>query len=121
MNGLVDSVPYEEWYNEHVLKPKLEAERKEREKRQALEEQIRADIRNGVYKLEHSRNHYDKHKSHKRYLDYVERNKAKGKQKPSYLTISYEEANELVRKYAGTGELVINMKTLEWLKKEHSR
>ena len=118
MNGLVGSVPYEEWYNEHVLKPKLEAERKEREKRQALEEQIRADIRNGVYKLEHSRNHYDKHNpSHKRYLDYVERNKAKGKQKPSYLTISYEEANELVRKYAGTGVLQFSSKG-EWINKE---
>ncbi|WP_249044219.1 hypothetical protein [Geobacillus thermocatenulatus] len=75
MNGLVGSISYDEWYNENVLKPKLEAERREREKRQALEEQIRADIRNGVYKLEHSRNHYDKHNpSHKRYLDYVERN-----------------------------------------------
>ncbi|ADU94518.1 head morphogenesis protein SPP1 gp7 [Geobacillus sp. Y412MC52] len=118
MNGVVDSVSYEEWYNKNVLKPKLEAERKEREKEQALEEQIRADIRNGVYKLEHSRNHYDKHNpSHKRYLDYVERNAAKGLHPPSYLTISYEEANELVKKYAGTGILQFSGKG-KWINKE---
>ncbi|CAG9620873.1 minor capsid protein [Sutcliffiella rhizosphaerae] len=118
-DGLIESMTYEEWYNEYIVKPKQEAERIEMERRQALISQTRTDIGNGKYKLQHSQNHFDKHNTqHKRYHDYVERNIAKGKQKPSYLTISYEEANNLVQKHAGTGIMKINNKSMEWMKKE---
>ncbi|MDQ0269949.1 minor capsid protein [Cytobacillus purgationiresistens] len=117
-DGLIDSMSYEEWYNESVLKPKQEAERIENEKRQSLISQIQSDIKGGEYKLQHSRNHFDKHNpAHKRYLDYVERNAAKGKQKPSHLIVSYEEADELVEKYAGTGEIKLT-KSGKWNNKE---
>lgn len=100
------NMKYKEWQDEYVLKPKEFAERKEKEKQEKLKDQIRDDIKNGQYKLEHSKNHYDKHNPiHKRYDDYVERNKAKGKQNPSYLAISFDEANDLVKKYSGTGNI----------------
>lgn len=112
------NMTYKEWYNESVVKPKEIAERKEKERQEKLKAQIKDDIRNGQYKLDHSRNHYDKHNpNHKRFDDYVERNKAKGKQKPSYLTISFEEANDLVKKYAGTGIIRLK-KNGTWNNKE---
>ncbi|MFJ7971309.1 minor capsid protein [Psychrobacillus sp. NPDC096389] len=113
------NMTYKEWHNEYVLKPKELAERKEIEKQEKFKAQIKDDIRKGQYKLDHSKNHFDKHiPKHKRYDDYVERNKAKGKQKPSYLTVSFEEANNLVKKYAGTGIPVINKSKMEWKQKE---
>lgn len=82
-----------------------------------LEKQIRNDIKNGVYKLEHNKQRYQNHLlGHKDYEEYIKRNKTKGLQNPSYLTISYEEANKLVEEYAGRGELVIIKG--EWKKKE---
>ncbi|MFZ0577712.1 MAG: polymorphic toxin type 50 domain-containing protein, partial [Psychrobacillus psychrotolerans] len=107
-----------EWYNENVVKPKEVAARKEKERQEKVKEEIRNDIRNGIYNLDHNKNRYDNHNpKHKRYDEYIERNKAKGKRNPSYLTISYEDANDLVKRLAGTGNIKI-MKNGSWDKKE---
>lgn len=112
------NMTYKEWYNENVVKPKEVAARKEKERKEKVKEEIRNDIRNGIYNLDHNKNRYDNHNpKHKRYDEYIERNKAKGKRNPSYLTISYEDANDLVKRLAGTGNIKI-MKNGSWDKKE---
>ncbi|MDI2588057.1 minor capsid protein [Psychrobacillus sp. NEAU-3TGS] len=112
------NMTYKEWYNEYVLKPKELAERKEKEKQEKLKAQIKDDIRNGQFKLNHSKNRYDNHNPrHKRYAEYIERNKSKGLQKPSYLTISFEETNDLVKKYSGSGSITLK-KNGTWDNKE---
>ncbi|MEK3993693.1 minor capsid protein [Psychrobacillus sp. FSL K6-2365] len=112
------NMTYKEWYNESVVKPKELAARIEKEKQEKVKEEIRNDIRNGIYKLDHNKNRYDNHNpKHKRYDEYIERNKVKGKQKPSYLTVSFEEANDLVKSLAGTGNIRL-MKNGSWDKKE---
>lgn len=111
---------YEKWYNEYVLKPEQVAKRNEIERaKERASKEIQEYISNNPDKLKVNKNRYENHNpNHKRYKDYVERNKVKGKRPPSYLSISYDEANELVKRYAGTGNPVINTKTLEWVKKE---
>lgn len=88
---------------------KMKAEIAERNKKEKISKQIQEDIKSGKYNLKYNKQHYEKHDpNHKRYEDYVERNLAKGKPKPSYLTITYDEAQELVEKYAGTGKILLN-------------
>lgn len=90
----------------------------ERKRNEKLISEIKSDLRSGDYNLKYNKGHFDKHDpNHKQYFNYIERNKVKGKQKPSYLTISYEEANALVEKYAGTGKIGLDNKG-EWNKKE---
>lgn len=112
------NMTYKEWYNESVVKPKEQAARKEKEKQEKVKEEIRNDIRNGKYKLDHSKNRYDNHNpKHKRYAEYIERNKSKGLPKPSYLNISFEETNDLVKKYSGSGNISLK-KNGTWDNKE---
>ncbi|MCK1999754.1 polymorphic toxin type 50 domain-containing protein, partial [Psychrobacillus psychrodurans] len=109
---------YKEWYNESVVKPKELAARKEKEKQEKLKDEIKNDIRNGKYKLDHNKNRYDNHNpKHKRYAEYIERNKSKGLLKPSYLNISFEETNDLVKKYSGSGSISLK-KNGTWDNKE---
>lgn len=90
----------------------------EEERKKKKEAKIKSDIKNGKYNLTFNKENYEKHVlNHKRYKEYVEKNIAKGKQKPSYLLITYEEAQGLIDEYAGTGKMKFR-KNGEWDKKE---
>jgi len=83
-----------------------------------VENEIKRDIINGKYNLKMKKESYEKHlKGHKRYIEYQQRNRAQGKFGPSYLTVSAEEAQELIYKYAGTGTLEFDRKG-NWTHKE---
>jgi SPP1 gp7 family putative phage head morphogenesis protein len=80
--------------------------------------ELKQAIKNGEYNLKHNLQHYRKHSvGTNEYNDYVERNAAKGKQKPSYLTVSFEDAQVLIDKHAGSGMIKIQ-RNGEWDKKE---
>jgi SPP1 gp7 family putative phage head morphogenesis protein len=83
-----------------------------------IENEIKHDIINGKYNLKMKKESYEKHlQGHKRFIEYQHKNRAQGKFGPSYLTISAEEAQELINKYAGTGILEFDRKG-NWTNKE---
>lgn len=71
-------------------------------------EEIRAGIKNGEYNLTLNKEAYEKHiEGTKRFDDYIERLKVKGSpHKPSSLLVSYNDAQELINKFAGTGTII---------------
>jgi SPP1 gp7 family putative phage head morphogenesis protein len=71
---------------------------------------VRYGIRAGEYDLTLNKQAYEKHlEGHKRFDDYTDRLRSKGSNHiPSSLTISYDKAQELIKSYAGTGEIITN-------------
>lgn len=87
-------------------------------KEDELKKQIQGDIKKGKYNLKHNIQHFQKHnKGTKEYSSKTESNKQKGRFAPSYLTISYDEANELVKRLAGSG-IILLANSGEWKNKE---
>ncbi len=74
-----------------------------------LEEEYRADIKSGKYKLTVRENIQKRHiEGTKEYLDYVARLEQKGsKVKPSILSV---DAQALINRFAGTGRIIVQKK-----------
>lgn len=109
----VDKMPYNEWKEKYLEAPEVKVS-KNRDKKvdkhsneNDIIKEIRKDIKDGKYNLNLNKQAYEKHvEGHKRFEDYVERVKSRGlNTKPSSITISYDEVQELIKKYAGTGKI----------------
>ncbi|KYN77168.1 hypothetical protein A0J52_09920 [Clostridium sporogenes] len=81
------------------------------------------NIKSGKYNLTLNKQAYEKHiEGHKRYEDYVSRLKSKGSPHlPSSLTISYEEAQELIKNFSGTGQIIINRGQVKEIIKDNNK
>lgn len=70
-----------------------------------MREKFNSAVKSGIIKLEANNENYENHvQGTKGYQKYVDKNKENGKPNPSYLIISKEEIQELINKYAGTGQ-----------------
>ncbi|APC46495.1 minor capsid protein [Aeribacillus phage AP45] len=107
----LESMTFEDWKENRLSGAKKKT-------KSDIENEIKHGIINGKYNLKMKKESYEKHlKGHKRFIEYQQKNRAKGLFGPSYLTISAEEAQELINKYAGTGILEFDRKG-NWTNKE---
>lgn len=89
------NLSYNEWYKKHV---EVAINREKENKNNVIINNIRKDIKDGKYNLNIHNGKQGKHfKDHNNYIE--------GR---SYLTVSKEEAQELINKYAGTGILELD-------------
>ncbi|HBG8947618.1 TPA: minor capsid protein, partial [Clostridioides difficile] len=89
------NLSYNEWYKKHV---EVAINREKENKNNVIINNIRKDIKDGKYNLNIHNGKQGKHfKDHNNYTE--------GR---SYLTVSKEEAQKLINKYAGTGILELD-------------
>lgn len=91
--------------NEIKQREFVDRREKFRAQQKEMKELFTSYSESGIIKLEVNNESYENHvQGTKGYQKYVENNKKNGKPNPSYLTISKEEVQELINRYAGTGQ-----------------
>ena len=84
---------------------------KHRSEQKEMREKFSKSLKNDIIKTEINNEHFERHiRGTKEYENYFNQNMARGKQPPSYLTITKEECQALVDRYAGTGQFKYNPK-----------
>lgn len=110
----------EKYYDDPYTKAKKEVnirkEHEKLEKRRAeqneMQEKFISAVKNGIIKTEINNEHFENHIiGTKGYDKYLQKNLEKGAPPPSYLTITKEECQALVDRYAGTGQFKYNPKS----------
>ena len=127
MRGFLSQHPYlhrdyarEKYYNDPFTQAKKEIKvRKELEKlekhraeQKEMREKFNSAIKSGIINKEINNEHFENHiRGTKGYEQYLQKNLEKGAPPPSYLTITKEECQALVDRYAGTGQFKYNPKS----------
>nr|DAE55890.1 MAG TPA: minor capsid protein [Caudoviricetes sp.] len=127
MRGFLSQHPYlhrdyarEKYYNDPFTQAKKEIKvRKELEKlekhraeQKEMREKFKTAIKSGIINKEINNEHFENHiRGTKGYEQYLQKNLEKGAPPPSYLTITKEECQALVDRYAGTGQFKYNPKS----------
>ncbi|MXQ49529.1 capsid protein [Streptococcus pneumoniae] len=84
---------------------------KHRAEQKEMREKFFSAVESGIIKTEINNEHFERHiRGMRGYEEYLSRNIANGKQPPSYLTITKEEAESLINRYSGTGQFKYNPK-----------
>src|SRR5699024_3175494 len=74
-----------------------------------MRDKFQEAVKNGIIKTEINNEQFENHSlGTKAYEDYYNKNLSKGKYPPSYLIITKDECQQLVDKYAGTGQFKYN-------------
>lgn len=105
------SDPYTQAKKEVKLRENLAKLEKRRSEQKEMQKKFNFAVESGIIKTEINNEHFERHvKGTKGYEDYLNLNLVKGKNMPSYLTITKEECQKLVDRYAGTGQFKYNPK-----------
>ena len=127
MRGFLSQHPYlhrdyarEKYYNdpfsqakkEIKVRKELEKLEKHRAEQKEMREKFKTAIKSGIINKEINNEHFENHiRGTKGYEQYLQKNLEKGAPPPSYLTITKEECQALVDRYAGTGQFKYNPKS----------
>lgn len=104
--------PYTMAKTEIKVRKELEKLEKYRAEQKEMREKFNAAVKSGIIKTEINNEHFENHvRGTKGYDKYLQKNLEKGAPPPSYLTITKEECQALVDKYAGTGQFKYNPKS----------
>lgn len=104
--------PYEEAKKEVKVRKELEKLKKHRAEQKEMREKFNSAVKSGIIKTEINNEHFENHiRGTKGYEKYLQKNSEKGAPPPSYLTITKEECQALVDRYAGTGQFKYDPKS----------
>ena len=104
--------PYTKAKKEVKVRKELEKLEKHRAEQKEMRDKFNSAVKNGIIKTEINNEHFENHiRGTKGYEKYLQKNLEKGAPPPSYLTITKEECQALVDRYAGTGQFKYDPKT----------
>ena len=104
--------PYTKAKKEVKVRKELEKLEKHRAEQQEMREKFNSAVKSGIIKTEINNEHFENHiRGTNGYEKYLQKNLEKGAPPPSYLTISKEECQALVDRYAGTGQFKYDPKS----------
>ena len=104
--------PYTKAKKEVKVRKELEKLEKHRAEQQEMREKFNSAVKSGIIKTEINNEHFENHiRGTKGYEKYLQKNLEKGAPPPSYLTITKEECQALVDRYAGTGQFKYDPKS----------
>lgn len=104
--------PYTKAKKEIKVRKELEKLEKHRAEQKEMREKFNSAVKSGIIKTEINNEHFENHvRGTKGYDKYLQKNLEKGAPPPSYLTITKEECQALVDRYAGTGQFKYNPKS----------
>lgn len=97
--------PFTQAKKEIKVRKELEKLEKHRAEQKEMREKFKSAIKSGIIKTEINNEHFENHiRGTNGYEKYLQKNLEKGAPPPSYLTITKEECQALVDRYAGTGQ-----------------
>lgn len=97
--------PFTQAKKEIKVRKELEKLEKHRAEQKEMREKFQSAIKSGIIKTEINNEHFENHiRGTNGYEKYLQKNSEKGAPPPSYLTITKEECQALVDRYAGTGQ-----------------
>ena len=97
--------PYTKAKEKVKVRKELEKLEKHRAEQKEMREKFNSAVKSGIIKTEINNEHFENHiRGTKGYEKYLQKNLEKGAPPPSYLTITKEECQALVDRYAGTGQ-----------------
>nr|DAI29146.1 MAG TPA: minor capsid protein [Caudoviricetes sp.] len=104
--------PYTDAKKEVKVGKELEKLEKHRAEQKEMREKFNSAVKSGIIKTEINNEHFENHiRGTKGYEKYLQKNLEKGAPPPSYLTITKEECQALVDRYAGTGQFKYDPKS----------
>ena len=104
--------PYGQAKKEIKVRKELEKLEKHRAEQKEMREKFNSAVKSGIIKTEINNEHFENHiRGTKGYEKYLQKNLEKGAPPPSYLTITKEECQALVDRYAGTGQFKYDPKS----------
>ena len=104
--------PYTKAKEEVTVRKELEKLEKHRAEQKEMREKFNSAVKSGIIKTEINNEHFENHiRGTKGYEKYLQKNLEKGAPPPSYLTITKEECQALVDRYAGTGQFKYDPKS----------
>lgn len=104
--------PYTKAKKEVKVRKELEKLEKHRAEQREMREKFNSAVKSGIIKTEINNEHFENHiRGTKGYEKYLQKNLEKGAPPPSYLTITKEECQALVDRYAGTGQFKYDPKS----------
>lgn len=104
--------PYTKAKKEIKVRKELEKLEKHRAEQKEMREKFNSAVKSGIIKTEINNEHFENHvRGTKGYDKYLQKKLEKGAPPPSYLTITKEECQALVDRYAGTGQFKYNPKS----------
>ena len=104
--------PYSKAKKEVKVRKELEKLEKHRAEQKEMREKFNSAVKSGIIKTEINNEHFENHiRGTKGYEKYLQKNLEKGAPPPSYLTITKEECQALVDRYAGTGQFKYDPKS----------
>ena len=104
--------PYTKAKKEVKVRKELEKLEKHRAEQKEMREKFNSAVKSGIIKTEINNEHFENHiRGTKGYEKYLQKNLEKGAPPPSYLTITKEECQALVDRYAGTGQFKYDPKS----------
>lgn len=104
--------PYTKAKKEVKARKELEKLEKHRAEQKEMREKFNSAVKSGIIKTEINNEHFENHiRGTKGYEKYLQKNLEKGAPPPSYLTITKEECQALVDRYAGTGQFKYDPKS----------
>ena len=104
--------PYTKAKKEVKVRKELEKLEKHRAEQKEMRDKFNSAVKNGIIKTEINNEHFENHiRGTKGYEKYLQKNSEKGAPPPSYLTITKEECQALVDRYAGTGQFKYDPKS----------
>lgn len=103
---------YTDAKKEVKVRKELEKLEKHRAEQKEMREKFNSAVKSGIIKTEINNEHFENHiRGTKGYEKYLQKNLEKGAPPPSYLTITKEECQALVDRYAGTGQFKYDPKS----------
>ena len=104
--------PYTKAKKEVKVRKELEKLEKHRAEQKEMREKFNSAVKSGIIKTEINNEHFENHiRGTKGYEKYLQKNLEKRAPPPSYLTITKEECQALVDRYAGTGQFKYDPKS----------
>nr|DAT34736.1 MAG TPA: minor capsid protein [Caudoviricetes sp.] len=104
--------PYTDAKKEVKIGKELEKLEKHRAEQKEMREKFNSAVKSGIIKTEINNEHFENHiRGTKGYEKYLMKNLEKGAPPPSHLTITKEECQALVDRYAGTGQFKYDPKS----------
>ena len=104
--------PFTQAKKEIKVRKELEKLEKHRAEQKEMRKKFKSAIKSGIINKEINNEHFENHiRGTKGYEQYLQKNLEKGAPPPSYLTITKEECQALVNRYAGTGQFKYNPKS----------
>lgn len=105
---------YTDAKKEVKVRKELEKLEKHKVEQKEMREKFKPAVKNGIIKTEINNEHFENHiRGTKGYEKYLQKNLEKGAPPPSYLTITKEECQALVDRYAGTGQFKYDPKSIK--------